>query len=183
MDAGASDMQPATDDDGNVVGFKVLWGGGALGRWAGEHRFVRCWRCAARIARLCNAKQPPICPVLFCAFLKLCSHCTSHAPQVLTAVEDYGAVSSSLAEQGLKIQPEASGLVYVPMVQQVGPFWLRTHCELDQVLKGSSSGMCLQVTSHDSNLGWTNPRPVSSGHQPCGLVHFYRMGTFHNQPT
>lgn len=40
--------------------------------------------------------------------------------QVLTAVEDYGAVSSSLAEQGLKIQPEASGLVYVPMVQQVG---------------------------------------------------------------
>lgn len=59
MDAGASDMQPATDDDGNVVGFKVL-----------------------------------------------------------TAVEDYGAVSSSLAEQGLKIQPEASGLVYVPMVQQ-----------------------------------------------------------------
>lgn len=23
MDAGASDMQPATDDDGNVVGFKV----------------------------------------------------------------------------------------------------------------------------------------------------------------
>lgn len=29
-------------------------------------------------------------------------------------------MSSSLAEQGLKIQPEASGLVYVPMVQQVG---------------------------------------------------------------
>lgn len=28
MDAGASDMQPATDDDGNVVGFKV---GGWLG--------------------------------------------------------------------------------------------------------------------------------------------------------
>jgi transcriptional/translational regulatory protein YebC/TACO1 len=38
--------------------------------------------------------------------------------QVLTAVEDYGAVSSSLAEQGLQLQLEASGLVYVPLVQQ-----------------------------------------------------------------
>lgn len=38
--------------------------------------------------------------------------------KVLTAVEDYGAVSSSLAEQGLQLQLEASGLVYVPLVQQ-----------------------------------------------------------------
>ncbi|EFN55164.1 hypothetical protein CHLNCDRAFT_52504 [Chlorella variabilis] len=59
MEAGAADIQQHTDEDGAVVGFKVL-----------------------------------------------------------TAVEDYGAVSSSLAEQGLKLQPEASGLVYVPLVQQ-----------------------------------------------------------------
>ncbi|KAL4433067.1 hypothetical protein ABPG77_006494 [Micractinium sp. CCAP 211/92] len=38
--------------------------------------------------------------------------------KVLTAVEDFGAVSSSLAEQGIKTVPEASGLVYVPLVQQ-----------------------------------------------------------------
>jgi transcriptional/translational regulatory protein YebC/TACO1 len=37
---------------------------------------------------------------------------------VLTAVEDYGSVSASLSEQGLKMSPEASGLVYVPLVQQ-----------------------------------------------------------------
>ena len=55
----------------------------------------------------------PGCPKPACVTLYL-------SPQVLTAVEDYGAVSSSLAEQGLKIQPEASGLVYTPMVQQVG---------------------------------------------------------------
>lgn len=29
-------------------------------------------------------------------------------------------MSSSLAEQGIKTVPEASGLVYVPLVQQVG---------------------------------------------------------------
>lgn len=38
--------------------------------------------------------------------------------KVLTAVEDYGSVSSSLNEQGIKLQPEASGLVYTPLVQQ-----------------------------------------------------------------
>ncbi|PSC70937.1 putative transcriptional regulatory protein [Micractinium conductrix] len=38
--------------------------------------------------------------------------------KVLTAVEDYGSVSSALAAAGLKIAPESSGLVYTPLVQQ-----------------------------------------------------------------
>lgn len=36
--------------------------------------------------------------------------------QVLMSLEEYGAVSASLAEQGVKIVSEASGLVYVPLV-------------------------------------------------------------------
>ena len=39
-------------------------------------------------------------------------------PQVLTAVEDYGSVSASLAQQGLEVLGEQSGLVYVPLVLQ-----------------------------------------------------------------
>ena len=55
-------------------------------------------------AQICSPVLPPACP----------------CRQVLTAVEDYGSVSSALAAAGLKIAPESSGLVYTPLVQQVG---------------------------------------------------------------
>ena len=58
LDAGASDMQPATDDDGHLEGYKVL-----------------------------------------------------------TSLESYGAVSHSLSDQGLKLNLEESGLVYVPLAE------------------------------------------------------------------
>ena len=38
--------------------------------------------------------------------------------QVLTAVEDYGVVSSSLVTQGLEVVAEQSGLVYMPLTLQ-----------------------------------------------------------------
>jgi transcriptional/translational regulatory protein YebC/TACO1 len=58
MDAGASDMVPATDDDGNVTGYKVI-----------------------------------------------------------TALEEFAAVSNALAAQGLQLQFEQSGLVYQPLAE------------------------------------------------------------------
>jgi transcriptional/translational regulatory protein YebC/TACO1 len=36
--------------------------------------------------------------------------------QVLMGVEDFGTVSSSLQEQGVAINMEGSGLVYIPLV-------------------------------------------------------------------
>lgn len=60
-------------------------------------------------------------PSHFDSHALVCCHFNlSHRPpvQVLTAVEDYGAVSHALAEAGLRIQPEACGLVHVPLVQQ-----------------------------------------------------------------
>ncbi len=56
LDAGASDMVPAKDDDGVLEGYKVL-----------------------------------------------------------TSLEDFAAVSTNLAEQKLKLNMEASGLVYMPL--------------------------------------------------------------------
>ena len=58
LDAGASDMQPSTDDEGTLEGYKVL-----------------------------------------------------------TSLETFASVSHSLAEQGLKLNMEASGLVYVPLAE------------------------------------------------------------------
>lgn len=58
LDAGASDMQPANDDEGVLEGYKVL-----------------------------------------------------------TSLETFASVSNSLSEQGLKLNMEASGLVYAPLAE------------------------------------------------------------------
>ena len=85
-----------------------------------------CCTCAAppqgppRLAPCPLAAGVP-CPCTAAPAHPRCASCPRRcALQVLTAVEDFGAVSSSLAEQGIKTLPEASGLVYVPLVQQVG---------------------------------------------------------------
>ena len=128
MEAGASDVQPAEGEDGGVAAFKARLPLRLLlpRRWellpaaeacsppplppAGT---VRCsagspvGSCAPATHRVHPLSLPPRAPAS-----------TPATSQVLTAVEDYGAVSSALAEAGLPLQPEASGLVYSPMVQQ-----------------------------------------------------------------
>ena len=117
MDAGAADIQQALGDAGEVVGFKVGrsrqrgWGGGRGAEFSRQQRRSRSGHLA--VATAAQPRAP--CSARRCSP----TYPTSQPTQVLTAVEDYGAVSSSLAEQGLAIQPEASGLVYVPLVQQV----------------------------------------------------------------
>lgn len=101
MDAGAADIQQATDDDGTLTGFKVRR------RSSLCRRRRRGWPELAACIRPLALSSPLASP-----------HTLITAPQVLTAVEDYGSVNASLSGAGLAIQPEASGLVYVPLVQQ-----------------------------------------------------------------
>ena len=68
--------------------------------------------------------------------------------QVLTAVEDFGAVNQSLAQQGLKLQAEASGLVYSPLVQQEVD---------DEAFEGESSARvqhCCMAVWYEATAGW-----------------------------
>ena len=132
MEAGASDVQPAKDDDGKLEGYKASGSGGCTFVYYLASYLGGCSApgTAASSRPDCWSNQVPrgSHPYPGPTSQGIHGHVASSLPrplcppsdQVLMSVEEFGAVSSGLHEQGVVINLEGSGLVYMPlMVQEV----------------------------------------------------------------
>ena len=139
MEAGAEDVQADEGEAGGVEGFKVNTLSACLGRACRSP----C-TCSARQGRLdvprkmcklvlggraCSAAPGYVgaCQGFFSSAWQCCKGWKgTHAkgpglsrrpgPQVLTMLEDFAAVRDSVLEQGLAVDPDSSGPVYLPLM-------------------------------------------------------------------